>query len=1141
MREIGGGSLPFRRAGAKHPGGDGGGRAGERMGDVRAWLAEAGLAELAETFEREKIDREALLLLTAADIADLGLPIGLRAKLAAALKALRDADPSAAGQTAAESAMALREAGGEGELRQLTTLFCDVVGYTELTAKIEPESLQRAIRDFARLCAASIVKYEGHVFQVLGDGVMAFFGWPHAHEREPERAIRAGLEIVEALAEREFDSVGRLRARIGVASGVVALSSAGTNPVGETVNLAARLQGVAAPGEIVVSEAARRQAGAAFDFLDLGPQRLKGIAAPARAFRVLGHRAPERRTAAAPPLVNRTRELGLLLECWGRAARGEGGLVALSGEPGIGKSRLLDEFARRAREEGARTMRLHCSPYHAASVLWPSARNLELALGLLRDESAEAKLDKLERLAMGEYGRPRADMRFLAGVLSIPCEARYGPREMTTQRRRAETLRALVDLTVAAARARPSALLFEDAHWADPTSLEVLDLLAERTVALPLLVVLTHRPEFRDRWGARPGVRRIALGRLSAGEGAEIAGNLAGGRALPPDLLERIVAKTDGVPLFVEELTRSILESGVLYEAGARLEYSGAAHDVAIPATLRDLFMERLDRHRAAKEAAQIGSAIGRSFSRDLIAAVAPMSPQRLEEALAELVSAGLALRREAAGEATYVFRHALLHETAYESMLPSRRRKLHARIAEALETRFPEVAAASPEAAARHLTLAGAPEAAAARWLEAGAGALRRMALPEAISHLEAGLALVPDLPASAERDRRELGLRRALGAAWMAAKGWPAPEARAALLPALKLTAAAAPRDMLAVHWGVWSNTLSQGRVAEAAGWAERLSEMAARAGDGALSITAELMFCVTRFWLGEPAAARAHGRAVLAAYEAEAHGGLVHEINHDPKTGAGVYLAQAEWMLGFPDRAAEVQAATLAHARARGHVFDLGFALAAGSDVHDYRGAPELQREAADECRRLGLEHSLPVLSEAMAPLRCGVSLIRAGAAAEGAAMLGAALEAREAAGGFGGSNPWLRAVLAEGLAATGDLAAARLAAARSLEQIGRPGWGERSHLAEALRIDGRIAELGGAAEAAEARYREALAVASGQGALSWELRAATSLALLLGRSGRAEEGRGPLAAALGRFTEGFGTRDFERARAAFDGLG
>ncbi len=1115
------------------------------MGDVRGWLAEQGLPHLAETFAREQIDWDALLVLSAADLADLGLPIGTRAKLAAALRALHAADPSSAGQTETHSAQTLAEAGGDGELRQLTTLFCDVVGYTELTARTDPEILQRTIRDFARLCAACIAQYEGHVFQVMGDGVMAFFGYPHAHEREPERAIRAGLGILEALAEKEFPEVGRIRARIGIASGIVVLSSAGTNPVGETVNLAARLQGVAGPDQIAVSEAVRRRAGPVFDYLDLGERRLKGISGPAHVFRVVGLSEPVRRAAPpaeATPLVNRTEERALLLDRWSRAARGEGQVLALSGEPGIGKSRLLDNFARSAREAGARVMRLNCSPYHSSSVLWPSARNFELTLGLTRDDPPAVRLDKLEKMAMGEYGRPYEDMRFLASVMAIPCEDRYGPIEMTTQRQRAETLRALVDLTSAAARARPTALLFEDAHWSDPTTLEVLDMLVERAPDLPIFIVVTHRPQFRDRWRGMSHVRRVELSRLSSEEGAEIVGNLAGGRSLPPGLLERIVEKTDGVPLFVEELTRSILESGALFEAGDRLEYSGAAHEVAIPATLRELFMERLDRHRAAKEVAQIGSAIGRSFARDLLVEVASMSPPRLDEALTEMVAAGLAHVRESGGETVYSFRHALLHETAYESMLRSRRQKLHAKIAHAIETRFPEQAERDPEALARHLTLGGMPEPAVGRWLEAGLRALRRMALAEAISHLDAGLGLIPELPEGVERDRKEIALRRALGAAWMAAKGWAAQEARAALLPALKLTGSAAtPRDMLAVYWGIWSNTLSQGRVSEAVEWAGPLGEMGRRGGDPAVSITAELMLCVSRFWLGEFEAAKGHADAVKAAYEPSLHGGLVHEINHDPRTGAGVYGALATWMLGYPDTALEEYEAALAHSRTLGRPFDLGFALAAGADLYEYRGEPELQRDRVEECRAIGREHSLAVLSEVLAPLRTGASLIRVGAWEEGAALLAAALAERERSGGFGGSNPYLRTLLAEGLASNGDLAAARREMKRVFDQIERPGWGERCHLAEALRIDGWIFELSGDLDAAETRYREALDWAAAQKARGLELRAATSLAALQTRKGRPDAARERLAPVLAGFCEGLETRDLTRAREVLKAAG
>jgi class 3 adenylate cyclase len=718
-----------------------------------------GLGQYADAFEDNDIDE---LLLSQVDdqlLKDIGVKTGghrLRLRKAIAEVALAESTADQAGPApgSKESATTM-----EGERRQLTVMFCDMVGFTELASRLDPEVLQQIIRVYEDTCAAAITRYDGYVFQRLGDGIVAFFGYPLAHEGEAERAIRAALDIIDAFAGLDVPDAGKLQVRIGIATGLVVVSSVEKGAVGETMNLAARLQGIAEVNSIVVSERVQRLAGGSFLYQDLGTQNLKGIAHSSHAYAIVGvSEAASRFEAAAgehlTPLVGRDLELGLLMDRWARAQDGEGQVVLLSGEPGIGKSRVLSALRDKLEGEGAMPMRFQCSPYYVNSAFWPSIDNFERTLKFARDESAESKLDKLEALLVDHYDRPISDVRFIASMLSIPCEERYGKITMTPEKYKDETLRALVDLTEVSARKQPSVLLFEDAHWADPTTLEVLDLMIDRVKDTPLLIVLTHRPEFQNRWADHGHVTGLNLSKLTRAQSSAMVSRVTNGKALPPELLEQILNKTDGVPLFVEELTKSILESGELKEQADRYDYTGTSHHVTIPATLRDSLMARLDRYAPVKEIAQIGAAIGREFSYELISAVAPLSKTQLDDGLTQLADSGLAFRRGTPPDAVYTFKHALVQDAAYDSLLKSRRQELHARIAKVIAEHFPQTRDTEPEVLAHHLTAAGLNEAAIPLWQSAGELALKRMALTEAISHLDKGLGLIPSLPSSSQRE---------------------------------------------------------------------------------------------------------------------------------------------------------------------------------------------------------------------------------------------------------------------------------------------------------------------------------------------------------------------------------------------------
>jgi class 3 adenylate cyclase len=620
--------------------------------DVGEWLRNLGLERYEAAFREEDLPH-----LTAEDLQGLGVvTIGHRRRLLVAIAKLQNDGASAQAARSSDdrsaSILADDTVSHSGERRQLTVMFCDLVGSTALSEKLDPEELRDLLHAYRTLCGDVITRYDGFVARYVGDGILTYFGWPAAHEDDAERAVRAALEIVQTV--RRASTTEALSVRIGIATGAVVVGeAAGVGDqaklaVGSTPNLAARLQGLAAADQIVIATSTRRLIGNAFDLSDLGEHDLKGIIEPVHAWRVEGVAVTESRfdahhsPAGLTPLVGRDEEVDLLLRRWAQAQDGEGQVVLLGGEPGIGKSRILSVLRERLEAQGAQALRFQCSPYSTNSAFWPIIDNFERALRFARDETIEAKLDKLEALVVTQYGRPLADVRFVAAILSIPCEDRYGALAMTPQRHKDETLRTLVDISEAAARRQPSVLLFEDAHWADPTTQEVLDLLIDRVKTIPLLVVLTHRPEFQSRWSGHGHVGALNLSKLTRTQSTAMVSALARGKVLPAPLLAQILTRTDGVPLFVEELTKTVLESGALKDAGDHYGYAGSARSVTIPATLRDSLMARLDRFMPVPEIAQIGAAIGREFSYEMIAAVAPMLQAQLDEALARLCEAGL-------------------------------------------------------------------------------------------------------------------------------------------------------------------------------------------------------------------------------------------------------------------------------------------------------------------------------------------------------------------------------------------------------------------------------------------------------------------------------------------------------------------
>jgi class 3 adenylate cyclase len=845
------------------------------MGDVAEWLERLGLSRYRAVFAERDIDCEILPDLTDQDLEKLGLSLGHRKKLLRAIAEL--ARPDSAVQRELEAAPRT------AERRQLTVLFCDLVGSTSLAAWLDPEDLRGVMRAYHRATAAVIQRFDGHVAKYLGDGVVAYFGWPSAHEDDAELAVRAALQLIETVARLDAHPEVRLQARAGIATGIAVVgdlvgegAAREEAVVGEMPNLAARLQALAAPGSVVISQATRRLIGGLFELDDLGPQRFKGFAEPLAAWRVVGEGQAEgrfeaRQGARLTPLVGRDEELALLLRRWRQAQGGDGQVVLLSGEPGIGKSRLVREVRERLRGEPHVRLLYQCSPHHTTSPLHPVIAQLERAAQFERDDPPEARLAKLEALLGRGTDRLDQAVPLIAALLGVPLGEVYQLPELTPQRQKQLTLEALVEQLDGLVAEAPVLLAYEDAHWLDPTTQELLGMTIERMPRLPILLLVTMRPEFQPAWSGQPHVSALALTRLGRREGAAMVERVVRNKTLPAEVAAQIAAKTDGVPLFVEELTKTVLESGLLRDAGDHYELSGPVPSLAIPSTLHDSLLARLDRLAPVKEIAQIGAALGREFPHALLAAVADRPEPELLSALDQLVAAELVFRRSASPETTYSFKHALVQDAAYGTLLKSRRQQLHARIAEVLETQFPETAETQPELLAYHCAQAGLAETAVGYWCRAGEQALARSAVAEAAAQLHNGLELVKDLPEGANPRARELELQTALGRAMLGAKGWAAPETGRAYTRARELCdLLGETKERFPVLWGLTVFHINRGAPGTGRKVAEEMLLLAERQDDDALRIASHRALSAALYHLGEFNAARTHLNQVLSLYD-------------------------------------------------------------------------------------------------------------------------------------------------------------------------------------------------------------------------------------------------------------------------------
>lgn len=1112
------------------------------------WLQSVRLAEYAALFAEHEITLDVLPHLTESDINGLGLPIGPRRRLLVEIQALAAAAQPAAIVERTAPLKELDSAPSSAERRQLTVMFCDLVGSTALAEHLDPEELHALMQTYRAACGAVVARYEGHVAQYLGDGLMVYFGWPVAHEDDAERGVRSALEMVEAV--RQIRAARPLAVRIGLATGQVVVGDTSQDnaearlAVGETPNLAARLQALAAPHEIVIAPTTRRLVVDAFDLTDLGARELKGVAQPVPVWRVDAARRTEGRFKAAhggmqlAPLVGREEESTLLERRWRQASANDGQVVLIGGQAGIGKSRLTQGL--RERMTGPCTeIHYQCSPYHLNSPLHPFIEQIEGAAGFARDDAAEQRLNKLEGSLVGDAAQIAQTAPLLAAALSLPVD-RYPPLALSPQKRKERTLEAIAGQIEALALQGPVLMVVEDVHWIDPTSQELLELLVPKLRQLPVLLVMTHRPEYVPVWATHPNVTSITLNRLGRAQGALLVGAVTSGRALPPDVLDEILARTDGVPLFVEELTRSVLESGLLLEDGDHYTLQGPLSALEIPASLRDSLMARLDRLGAVKELAQIGACIGREFSHDLLASVSPLLAEPLAAALLRLVEAGLVTQRDVAPFATYTFKHALVQDAAYESLLKSRRSALHAKIAFVLEHEFVDRVNNTPEWLAHHHTQAGNLAPAIPLWRKAGTMAVSRVALKEAVAHFQNGLSLIDQLPPSEERDRLELTIREPLNAAWTGLRGWAAAEVGVNAAAILKLAESQRnAQSVLLAIWWVWTSTITQGRIADSLPWVERLVAEGRESDDIDLKMFGHATAMVQYFLHGDLLESRAETDKALALHDPRRSQRWIQLTGHDLRTFVEVYACQLIWMLGYPEQAERMSETSTAHARADGHAFGLVWALTFSAYVFAYRREPARFMERVDEADRLAREQGLAFISEVSAPQARGIAALQNGEFSDAIVLLRRGLERWTRTGG-NVRVPFVKSALAEAVARQGNLDAALELIDECLAQIDRQSGQERLWLAEVLRLKGWMLMRQERYDEAESQLRASIDCAHSQHAKSWELRGATTLAGLLATQGRRDEARAILAPVYAWFTEGFGTKDLTEAKALLDEL-
>jgi class 3 adenylate cyclase/predicted ATPase len=1107
------------------------------------------MAEYAKAFAENRIDVSVLPELTDVDLEKIGVVLGDRRKI---LRAIREAGGTAA--SAQQPVAVTPKPQDSAERRQVTVMFSDLVGSTALAARMDPEDLREVISAYQKCVAEIVQRFGGFVAKYMGDGVLVYFGYPQAHEDDAERAVRAGLASIEAVGG--LVSSTPLQTRVGIATGLVVVGDLiGTGSaqeqavVGETPNLAARLQSIAEPNTVVIAESTRKLLGNLFDLQDLGGQDLKGIGSPVKAWAVLRSSSVASRFEALhasglTELVGREEELELLLRRWSKTKTGEGQVVLLSGEAGIGKSRLAAAIMERLEGESHTRLRYFCSPQHTESALYPIINQMERAAGLAHGDIVQAKLDKLVAL-LAQTSTSAQDVSLFADMLSLPNDGRYPTLGMTPEQRRHKTLEALGSQTEALSRSNPVLMIFEDAHWADPSSLEVFGRIVDRIANLRALLLVTFRPEFVPPWIGQSHVTALTLNRLPKRAIDAMIDGVVGNKLLPASIRQDIIERTDGIPLFVEEMTKAILEAES--ESGARQTASTIPSPaLAVPASLHASLMARLDRLGSAKEVAQVGAAIGREFSHALLSAVVNKPESGLASALDRLIETGLLLRQGVPPHSSYLFKHALVQDAAYGTLLREPRRALHGRIAETLEGQFTEIAENQPELLARHCTEAGLFEKAAGLWGKAGERSLERSALVEATAQFTQGLDLITKLPATPARHREQIKLQVALITPLMVIKGYNAPETKTAAERARLLIEQAETQGVLledplllfSVLYGFWVANLVAFNGDVMRGLAVQFLELAEKQRAPIPLMVGHRLVGASSQYTGDIVGGRTHFDQALALYNPATHRSLATRFGQDIRVAILSLRSWGLWMLGYPEAALADAEQALKGAREIGHAPSLMYALTITFPTHLLLGNYATTNAQAVEAVAVAEEKSAP-LWKAWGMTIQGCALALSGKASDAVDQIASGITALRSTGATA-VLPISLSYLARAYAdlrqfddAWRCIGEATTAVEKTMERWFEP---------EVHRIAGEIAlkSAGSDAAKAEAYFERALSVARQQQAKSWELRAAMSMARLWRDQGKRKAARELLAPVYGWFTEGFETLDLKEAKALLDEL-
>jgi class 3 adenylate cyclase/predicted ATPase len=1108
--------------------------------DVGTWLHGLGLEQYEAAFRESAVDADVLPELTDQHLKDLGVSLGHRLKMLRAIRALAGNAPT--GAQPAEKTKTQDVA----ERRQLTVMFCDLVGSTALAAQLDPEDMGDLIRAFQRAVAAAVARFDGHIARLMGDAILVYFGYPRAHEDDAERSARAGIGIMKAVGELRRERGVALQVRVGIATGLVVVGeimgvgeARERGVVGETPNLAARLQALAEPGSIVVSESTRRLLGRAFELKALGPQELKGFKAPVPAWSVVREsenfsRFEASHSEAMTPFVGRGHEVALLVQRWRNATEGEGEVALLSGEAGIGKSRVLAALRERIGDERHIVLRYQCSPHHVNDAFYPIAGQIWHGAGFANGEPAAARLEKVERM-IARAGLESGEIApYLASLLSIPTEERYPPLEMAPSEVKERTIAALIALVVGLTKEAPVLGLFEDVHWIDPTSLDLLSRTIERVQNLRVLIVATFRPEFTSPWVGRAHVTSISLNRFRRNQAVAMIDRITSGKPLPAEVLDQIVAKTDGVPLFVEELTKSVLESGLLRQQNGAYLLAATLTPLAIPSTLHDSLTARLDRLSPIKEIAQIGATIGREFSYRLLEAVSPITGQELQSALRQLMEAELIYGRGVPPDASYIFKHALVQDSAYGSLLRGRRQRIHADIAEALQQRVADEGAA-PAIIAHHFTEAGLAESGATYWLAAAELALSQSAPTEAERHASTGLALIPLVAEGPQRDALNLGLLVARANALVPLKSISAPETFAAHNAAKQLLDAGAGTDLqrVSVLFGLCAAHTLTARMEPAFDLVHQIVAIAERQDDPTYQLVGYRQLGTLQYYAGQNREALLSLQRAKQYRDPSRQRALSYRFGWDPGLAVLCFEVLVRLSLGLLDSAAQISAQVRAELLGHGHATTVASArFCAGTwpqlVLRDLEGLERDSAALAAYCAEKRVEQIRLLASlhhaytRAMRePLEKNVGAVRA------------ALAALRKSGGHAGLSLTITN-LAETSLMAGDLTGAEAALEEGFAFVAQSG--ERYWLADLHRLRGQLALKQHEPDPlrAESCFIQAIETARSQEARLLELRAATDLAQLWRNTKPDGDLRALLEPALAMIEGGETARDVRNAR-------